>query len=236
MRCRRWRRSKARRRTISSARGCALATRPAGNAPDLRAEVSDAKELSLLRETALGSLRISVFEDDVRDAIFLQRSMVGAATVNTVQNVDRVRTRGVEAALQSNNLFVNGLDLQAGLTLAQARILANAVVPDSGGKGWPRVPRLRAPALASYRSGPWTSSIGVRHEGRQYGTLDNSDVIGNKHGGVSSFTVVSARVAYDRARVGRLAFGVENLADRRYYVGPHPYPGRTGYAEAQFAF
>ncbi|MDY0012697.1 MAG: TonB-dependent receptor [Rhodocyclaceae bacterium] len=206
------------------------------NDPHLKAEKSDAKEFSALRETASTSLRLSLFEDDIRDAIFQQSQIVGATTVTTVQNVDWVRTRGVEAAFAGRDLWLPGLDLQASLALARSRTLEDEGYPAAEGKNWPRVPRVRATLLGSYRAGPWTSSLGLRHEGRQYGTLVNSDRNAGSVGAISSYTVADARLAYHYNAHASLALGVDNLGDRNYYVGPHPYPGRTGYLELKLSY
>lgn len=206
------------------------------NDPNLRPEKSDAAELSAIRESAVGTLRISVFEDDIEDAIFRQVGTVGATTVQTVQNVDRVRTRGVEFAWQGSDVWVRGFDLQASLTLARSKTLANDAVPESVGKNWPRVPKVRASLLGAYRSGPWLASLGVRHEGTQYGELDNSDIHDDTPGAVSSFTVGDLKFGYTPAQWASMAVGVDNVTDRRYYVGPHPYPGRTLYAELRLAY
>lgn len=206
------------------------------NDPDMKPEINDAKELSFIRETDLGSLRLSLFEDDIRNAIFQQQQTIGAVTVTTVQNVERVRTRGIEAAFQFRDVWIEGFDLQASAAFSHAKTVQNPAFPASEGKYWPRVPRMRASILGSYRNGPWTGSIGLRHEGRQYGRLDNSDIHDGTVGAMSSFTVVNAKLGYQAGTPGRFALGVDNLTDKRYYAGPHPYPGRTVYAEAHFSF
>lgn len=205
------------------------------NDPDLKPEKSDAIELTAIRDTGTGSLRVSVFQDNIRDAIFQQRQDVGGVTVNTVQNVDRVRTRGIEFAWQGSDLFVNGLDVQASLAFNRALTLSNPAVPASEGKNFPRIPRIRASVFGSYTQGPWTASLGVRHSGKQYNELDNSDRNSDTFGAVSSFTVADARFVYRFSRQARLALGVDNLTDERYYVY-HPYPGRTAYAELAISY
>jgi iron complex outermembrane receptor protein len=205
------------------------------NDPNMKPERSDAKELSLIREVGNSSLRVSLFEDDIKDAIFQQSQLVGAVTVSTVQNVQRVRTRGIETALQGTDLLIRGLDLQASLTLVNSKTLENPSLPASEGKNWPRVPRVRASALASYRTGLWTGSLGVKHEGRQYNTIDNIDSNPDTYGGVSSFTIANAKLGYSLGKQGSVALGVDNLTDRRYFVS-HPYPGRTVFLEGKLSF
>ena len=206
------------------------------NDPYMKPETNDAKELAFIRDTENGSLRISLFEDDIKNAIFQQQQIAGATTVTTVQNIDRVRTRGIEVAFQGTDIMISGFDLQASMALANSKTLENPAFPESEGKNWPRVPRVRASLLGSYRTGPWIGSLGLRHEGKQYGTLDNSDTNRNTVGGISSFTVMNAKLGYSIGKWDKLAVGIDNLTDKRYYVGPHPYPGRTVYAEARLAY
>ena len=206
------------------------------NDPNMQPETSDAKELTVIREVGNSSLRVSLFEDDIKNAIFQQQQIIGATTVTTVQNVARVRTRGIEAAFQGVDVLMAGFDVQGSLAFVQAKTLENPAYAVSEGKNWPRVPRVRASFLASVRSGPWMGSLGMRHEGRQYGTLDNTDVNSNTVGAVSSFTVADVKLGYQLGKRGKFALGIDNLADKRYYVGPHPYPGRTVYAEARATY
>lgn len=205
------------------------------NDPNMKPERSDAKELSAIRELGNSNLRVSLFEDDIKDAIFQQSQVVGAVTVSTVQNVQRVRTRGVETAFQGTDLLVNGLDLQGSLTLSNSKTLENPNLSASEGKNWPRVPRVRASALASYRSGQWVGSLGLKHEGRQYNTIDNVDSNPDTYGGVSSFTVANAKLSHSLGKQGSVALGIDNLTDKRYFVA-HPYPGRTIFLEGKLSY
>lgn len=205
------------------------------NDPNLKPEKSDAVELSAIRETEVGNLRISLFQDNIRDAIFLQRQDAGGVTVNTVQNVGRVRTRGIELAWDARDVLVRGLALQASLAFNDAETVSNPAIPASEGKDFPRIPRIRASLFGSYTEGPWTASLGVRHSGRQYNELDNSDRNDDTFGAISRYTVADAKLVYRFGRQYRFAFGVDNLTDARYYVY-HPYPGRTAYAEFAFTY
>lgn len=206
------------------------------NDPTLKPERSDAFELSAQREMTAGSLRVSLFQDDVRDAIFQQPQLLESGnSVVTVQNIDRVRTRGIELAWGARNLWLAGLDVEASLAFNRARTLSNAANPQYEGKVFPRIPRVRAALFASYTQGAWRSSVGVRHSGRQYNTLDNSDQYPDTFGGTSNFTVVDVKLVRQLGPQASLAVGIDNLTDRRYYVH-HPYPGRSAYAELKLAY
>lgn len=210
------------------------------NNPGLRPERSFAKELSAERDYSLdttsGTLRISLFEDDVRDTIISQTNIVAIPNVTNIQNIDRVRTRGIELQANANDLVWKGFDLSGSLTLSQSTILENANNPTLIGKDWVRVPRVRANLLGTYKpNASWSTSLGVRHSGRMYGSLDNSDTNGNTFGGVSSYTVWDAKVGYRFSKYVEASFGIDNLTDKRYYVY-HPYPGRTFVGELRASF
>lgn len=211
--------------------GVRIGTEIVQNDPNLEPERSQAVELSFLREQDNTSTRLSLFQDAIDDAIFSQRFVTSTGAVASVrQNVDRTRVRGIEVAWQGRNVGWNGLDLQFGGAYSHARILANDVMPDSVGKVLPGVPKIRVSGLATWRQGPWTTSVGLRHQSRTYSALDNSDIHPATFGGSNSITVADAKLGYQFAKWGTLAAGVNNLNDHRYYQ-THPYAGRSYYLE-----
>ena len=210
--------------------GTALVT----NDPNLRPEKNDAKELALLHETGASSLRLSLFEDNIKDAIFKQTVAAGAGTASVYMNVDKVRTRGLEIAYSQKDILP-GFDLTASAAFLNSRILKNAVTPESVGKRWPGLPDFRASLLASYRSGSWLTSLGIRHENRRFSTLTNSDVFFDTYGTNGAYTVADARISYNLARWGSIAVGINNLTDIQYYEF-HPYAGRTLFTEINVSY
>ncbi len=208
--------------------------------PNLLPERSDAIELSAEKDWGQHRLRVSLFHDDVRDAILRQSttdasvcesSGTSASTYTCVQNVDRVKTRGIEIAWQAFDWLFRGLSIDANAALAHSKVVANARDPNSVGKYWLRVPKVRANLLAAYRANDrWMTSLGVRHSGRAYNDVYNADVNPDVYGGVSSFTFVDLRVSYKFDPKVELALGLDNVADARGYQA-HPYPGRTWFTE-----
>ena len=207
--------------------------------PDLKAEKSWTSELTAETMGATGALRVTLFRETTRDALYSQPLLVaGGATVNTVQNVGRIRTNGLELSAQADDVGadvgVRGLGLTASLTYADSIITENAGFPASVGKWQPRVPRWRATMLATWKaSDRWTATLGGRYSGRQYSTLDNSDPNGNAYMGVSDYLVFDARVRYRFNRQWSAAVGVDNLNDRKYWAF-HPYTQRTVVAEVRW--
>ncbi len=185
-----------------------------------------------------GTLRTSLFQSDVRDSLYTQTNITVTPNVTPVQNVDRVRTRGIELAYSgqdvARDLGTRGVDVEANVAFTQSRTLADAANPTYVGKTWSRMPRVRANLFASWRASPgWTLGAGVRYSGRQYGTLDNADVLPDVYGGTRRFLTVDLKAGYRIDRHVMLALGVDNLTDRRYFVY-HPSPSRTFYGQLKW--
>ena len=201
--------------------------------PSLRAEKSWTGELTAERSRGDEIIRATAFAERTRDALYSQALN---ATVNTVQNVDRIRTNGVELAYQKEQVWWPGLALQGSLTYADSVITANRNLPASVGKHQPRVPLWRATALASYQIAPaWSTSVGVRYSGRQFSALDNSDTNADTYMGVSDYLVVDVRLRYRIDQHVSAALGVDNLNNARYWAF-HPYPQRTVLAELRWDY
>lgn len=210
------------------------------NDPGLRPEKSWTAELSAEQDLGPALARLTLFAEDTRDALYTQTTADAAAgkNISRVQNVGRVATRGVEAALNANGWLLKGLDLWASVTYADSTIKDNAgfvnAPGDTIGKRQPNIPRVRATLLASYQwNEHWTTSLGVRHSGRQFRTLNNADTNGFTYMGVSKFTVADLRVLYRIDKRWSAAFGVDNLNNYQYW-NFHPYPQRSYTAELKF--
>jgi len=204
------------------------------NDPNLKPEKSWTSEFTAERSLDSGSLRATVFHEDTQDALYSQTNVTVSPNVTNIQNVDKIRTTGLEIAYQANDVGLNGLDLTSSLTYANSKIVKNDNFPDSVGKWQPRVPQWRANFLAVYRpSDRWTYTFGARYSGKQYGTLDNSDPNGFTYTGVSSFFVTDVRARYKIAKEWTASLGIDNLNNEKYWAF-HPYTQRTYVAELKW--
>ncbi|RBA24510.1 TonB-dependent receptor [Herminiimonas fonticola] len=202
------------------------------NDPNLKPEKSWTSELTAERDLGKGLLRTTIFHEDTKDALYSQLNV--ATNVTNIQNVDQMRTTGLEVAYQENDVALLGLDLSGSVTFADSKTIKNANNPASVGKWQPRVPKWRASALATYRPDErWAYTFGARYSGRQYSQLDNSDVNGFAYTGVSSFFVTDIRVRYQIAKQWSASLGIDNLNNKKYW-NFHPYPQRTILAELKF--
>lgn len=204
------------------------------NDPNLKPEQALSAELSAERDLGNGVLRATLFQETVRDALYSQTDIT--TNITNIQNIDRIRTRGIEIAYQAVDVGLRGLDLAGSVTYADSVIVENNRNPASVGKQQPRVPNWRATLSATYRQNDQLSyALAARYSGKQFGTLDNSDVNGGTYGGVSKFFVVDVRLRYKMSKQWSAALGIDNLNNAQYFV-VHPYPQRTLSAELKYGF
>ncbi|HSV35508.1 MAG TPA: TonB-dependent receptor [Ramlibacter sp.] len=195
--------------------------------PTLRPEKSWTTELTAERDLGRGLLRLTAFIERTKDALYSQTNVTVTPSVSNIQNVDRIRTHGIELAYQQADVGVRGLELGTSLTWADSRIVRNGKFPASVGKWQPRVPQWRASAVATYRpDAHWSYTLGARYSGRQYSTLDNSDPNGFAYQGASKYFTTDVRVRYQVSKTFSAAVGIDNLNNYQYW-NFHPYPQRT---------
>lgn len=204
------------------------------NDPNLRPERSLAGEFSAEHDLGHGSLRLTLFREDARDALYAQTNTSVFPSVTNIQNVGRIRTHGLELVFQATDVMLKGLELASSLTLANSIIKENGNFPASVGKRQPRVPDVRANLLLTWQSDSrWSYTLGARYSGEQFNTLDNSDPNGDTLAGTSRFFVADVRVRYRWDKHWSASVGVDNLGNSRYWAF-HPYPQRSYSAELKF--
>jgi len=203
------------------------------NNPGLKPERDESTDVTITRQLAHGHWRASVFQDRIADSLYSQTDITVTPSVTSVQNIDRMRSRGIEGELALVDVWTAGLDLQASVAFNDAKTLSDRQYPLANGKYFPRIPKIRASVFADYRFAPqWDASLGIRHSGRQYGTLDNSDYV-DSYGAVSRFTVADAKLRWAFSPGWRASLGVDNLTNEKYWVY-HPYAGRTWFGELRW--
>jgi iron complex outermembrane receptor protein len=208
------------------------------NDPNLKPEKSWTSEWSAEQSLndGKGLLRATFFHEDTVDALYSQTNTLVTPNITNIQNVDKIRTNGLELAYQNSDVFVSGLDLAASVTYADSKIVKNDKFQKSVGKWQPRVPQWRANFVASYRANDkLTTTLGVRYSGRQYGSLDNSDNNAFTYFGFSSFLVADLRVRYKLDKQWSAAIGIDNFNNKKYWAF-HPYTQRSVVAELKFDY
>ena len=212
--------------------------------PYLKPEDVTSTELAIERKTKESRVRISLFGELVSNALISQTATISGypTPVSFTQNVDKTRQRGIELVMEKDNAFINGLELSGSVTFVDAVILANSsYVPTiagatSVGKHTPYVPDWRSTLIATYRpDAHWAFTLAGRYTGRQYATVDNTDINPGTYQGFQSFFVADLRVHYQVNRQWSISAGIDNLNNEKYYLY-HPFTQRTAYAELKYSY
>jgi iron complex outermembrane receptor protein len=215
------------------------------NDPNLKPEQVNSIELAAERALANGLLRVSLFHEDKRDALISQTDTVSVPgkTISSIQNVDEVRTNGVETALETSDLWIRGFDLNGSVTYVDSTIVRDSRNPGLEGTDQPRIPQWRATVVGTYHASDRLSySLSYRYSGPQHNALYNTttkqynDVNPDVYGAVSSYSVFDAKLLYKLAKQWTAALGVNNIGNYKYYVNPNPYPQRTLFASVKFDY
>ena len=205
--------------------------------PDLKSEKVFAKDLTILRNLGEnGKVRLSFFENFVDDTIFRQVNYYTG--VQNYQNVDEVRARGVEFAIEKKGFLLEGLDSFFNIVYTKADILKNANLPASEGKDFPRVPEWTCKAAMSYTPiKDLILTVGGRYATAAFMTLENIDKIDHDrgYGSQSEYLVFDAKILYKFLKNFSASVGVDNLTDELYHSG-HPYSRRVFSAELKGVF
>jgi iron complex outermembrane receptor protein len=199
--------------------------------PGLLPERARSAELALSYEDGQGSLRVSLFNEVIANALI---SQLNAATNTTyVQNVDRTRARGVELALDRREVLP-GVDLSASLTFADAITSKDTVFPAAEGKLLPSVPHWKGSAVLTWRAATRvTLTTAARFASRNYANLANDDTVGNTYQGFYKYFVVDARAVFKVNDHFDFAVGVDNLNNDKYFLF-HPFPQRSVTVQADW--
>jgi iron complex outermembrane receptor protein len=206
--------------------------------PFLRPEHARSSELAAEWSDNEGRVRLSLFNEDLSDALIAQTTINAAlnAQVSTVQNVNKVKSQGAEAVFERHNLLFHGVDVTASLTYVDSTTEADPAFPTAVGKQTPQVPKWRSSVTATWRPDTrWILSAGLRASSKMYATLDNSDVNGHTYQGFEGYVVADARVSYQLDKHWMAAVGVDNLGGENYFLF-HPFPQRSVTAELNYKF
>ncbi len=207
--------------------------------PNLKPERALSEEVSLTRDFAQGRVRVSVFQENVRDALLSQSAplVTGSTTLfNYVQNVDETRARGIEVVAEADDVLIPGLQISASATYVDPIILSDPTFAAAVGKQTPQVPKFRATAVVTYRPDEhWALTLAGRYSDRVYGTIDNSDSVTQTYQGFEGYFLLDARVRYELDRHWSAAVGVDNFNNRKYFLF-HPFPQRAVSAEMKYQY
>jgi iron complex outermembrane receptor protein len=220
--------------------------------PNLAPEHDFTGEINIERKWSDGRVRLTLFRERTYDAIISQTNLVtnpntGVQTpTTTISNVEAIRMQGVELSGEKDNVLARGLQVFGSVTYVDSRILSDptwaGLDPLTGrptavvGKRVPFVPDWRAKLGMTYRPNEsWAYTVAARYSGKQYSTLDNTDIIPHVFGAFDNFLVVDMKVHYNATKNFSFDFGIDNLFNEQYTLF-HPFPGRTYVLAAKYTF
>lgn len=211
-----------------------IVTSPVAAVPDpnLRPERALSEELAFERHDDHGTLRLSFFNESVKDALISQTGPLnGTGTLATfIQNVDRTRVRGIEVAWDRHDV-IKGVDVLGSVTYADGTTRKDTAFPAAVGKLLPSVPRWKATFVTTWRPVEKLSlTAAARYSSRMRGALDNSDIIGNTYQGFYKYFVVDLRARYALTEHLTASIGADNVNNDKYFLF-HPFPQRSFVAE-----
>jgi iron complex outermembrane recepter protein len=208
-------------------------------------------EVNIERKWSDGRVRLTLFEERTNNAIISQTNTVTSVTgsqvmATTFSNVAAIQMQGVELSAEKNNVLFSGVQLFGSVTYVDSRILSDPTwtgtnpltgLPDSVvGKRVPYVPDWRARAGVTYRPNEnWAFTLAARYSGKQYSTLDNTDIIPHVYGAFDDYVVADMKVHYNATQNFSFDFGIDNLFNEQYFLF-HPFPGRTYVLAGKYKF
>ncbi|GEK71510.1 MULTISPECIES: TonB-dependent receptor domain-containing protein [Halomonas] len=185
--------------------------------PDLDPETSETYELGIRGQLGRGFWDLAVYQSDIDDLITNVDSD-GDGFVDTTDNVDRARIRGVEVATGAD---VEDWTLRAALTY---------VDPENRETG----KRLQHRASRSLRFdadralGDWTLGGSVIAQDHRYADEANEQRLGG-------FATLDLRAGWNFAPGWSTRLTLENLLDKQYQtVGGYNSPGRAAFVSVSF--
>lgn len=209
----------------------AVSTGPSITVPDpsLKPERARSEELAAEWTPDKTRIRVSLFNEAIHNALISQTAPLvpGSQTLfNYVQNVPKVRTRGVELAFDRQDLLP-GVEISGSATFADPKTVRDPAFPVAEGKDLPQVPRRRATLVATWHANEAAAfTLAGRYSSRSFATIDNSDPVGHTWQGFEGYFVVDARASFRIGSHWELAVGADNIGGERYFLF-HPFPQRS---------
>ena len=204
-------------------------------------------ELNIQRKWTDGLVRFTVFAERTNNAIISQTNqLTGSLTATTFSNVAAIRMDGVELSADKYDVWIKGLRLFGSVTYVDSEILSDpnwsgtnpltGVADTVVGKRVPYVPDWRARAGFTYQwNDNWSWTVAGRYSGKQYSTLDNTDVIPHVYGAFDNYLVFDTKLHYEATEKVSFDFGIDNLFNEQYFLF-HPFPGRTYVLAGKYKF
>ena len=192
--------------------------------------------LMVEKSVAQGFIRLNLFHEKIEDTIFNQLGIINGVELSTFLAMDEVTTQGAELIINQPEIWQSRLDLRFNLSYLDATITENSVNPAIEGNRFPRLPEWQSNLLLTYTfKSAMNLSSGLRYASDSFGELENTDDASRTFGAIDSYLFLNLKAGWRLNQHCDLALGVDNVTDEVAYVH-HPWPSRTLYLEANYAF
>ena len=135
---------------------------------------------------------------------------------------------GAELSADKDNVPIKGLQLFGSVTYVDSRILSDPTwagtnpltgLPDTVvGNRVPYVPDWRAKLGFTYRPDEyWAWTVAGRYSGKQYSTLDNTDIISHVYGAFDDYLRGRHKLHYEATENFSVDFGIDNRLQRAIF-------------------
>lgn len=212
------------------------ATTTLQNDPNLKPEQVLSTDLTAERAVGESLVRLSFFQEFKRDALYSQTDSTVTPNVTSIQNIDRVRTEGLQVAVQAVDVAAAGLDVSGSVTYAKSKIVQDDRCPACVNSNQARIPDWRATLVTTYHHGDKLAyTLAARYSGRQNNAVPNADINPDTYGGTGKYFIVDAKLLYKIDKQWSASVGVDNLNNYKQFI-VHPMSQRTVVAKLKFDY
>ena len=212
--------------------------------PNLKPEKVLSEEIAVERRFVNGKVRLSLFNENVHDALIAQLTQLADGTERTTSSTQcrggaqyRDRTRCAEEQCTDD-----GLETFGSVTYVDSRICADPsfVEHDRWNHGGGQAHAQYSGVAPDGRSDLPARRLLVVYrraapQQQQLSTLDNTDTVRNVFQAFDPFTVVDLRAQYRFSETATANFGIDNVGNPKYALF-HPFPQRTYVADVRIKF
>jgi outer membrane receptor protein involved in Fe transport len=165
------------------------------------------------------TVRTTWFDNRVRNPV---SNVTIATNRQQRQNLGRTRVTGIQTDVEYR--LRETWRVTGGYLYNEATVREFAANPQLLGKFLPQVPRHRGSFQVAYSSPKYASvALGVQFIGRQFDEDQNTRAVpGETEPGLPGYGIVDLLLSRPVARTLDLFFGIQNLANREYFVGTLP--------------
>jgi iron complex outermembrane receptor protein len=224
--------------------------------PNLKPEEALSSEFSSEYFLPKGKLRLSFFQERVKNAIYSMSTFYGNNVVTANSNIGQTDSYGLEFSGEAKDVFIDTLNFYGSGTWTDATITANAATDAAAikaatagalqtnpGTAWPstgamlpRIPTYRSTFTVSYNPlKDLTTSLSGRYSSAAFGQLNNSDISHMTYTAISAYFVVDAKVSYKIDKQWTVNAGIDNLNNENYWIY-HPFMQRTYTAQIKYNY